>query len=227
MNSKPVKYVVALDFEATCDENNPDFRNEIIEFPMLVLDWKTGEKVGATFHQYVRPVNNPVLTDFCKELTKISQETVDAAKTFPEVFKDALEFLEPFRDEDSQIIFVTFGGWDLRIMLTDQCIQSELSMGWIENAHYLNINKFTRKQIMKSEAHIKIPDMMKHLGIEMFGQLHSGIDDTTNILYAMQKYRENFKFICVENEKVYFANDDLSIAFIVDTVKPVDKPGQQ
>ena len=68
------KYFVAVDFEATCiEENGPNYPHEIIEFPAVLVDLTTGERV-ATFHSFVRPRINPVLSDFCKKLTGISQE---------------------------------------------------------------------------------------------------------------------------------------------------------
>jgi 3'-5' exoribonuclease 1 len=31
-------YLAVIDFEATCDENNPSYRHEIIEFPIVLVD---------------------------------------------------------------------------------------------------------------------------------------------------------------------------------------------
>lgn len=224
-------FIVALDFEATCDEDST-FRHEIIEFPMIVMDWISGETLG-TFHKYVRPVNNPVLTDFCRKLTGITQEQVDQADTFPVVYKEALEFLQPYqKDPNNIIIFVTFGKWDLRRMLPDQCIQSGIFMDLIEDAWFLNIRTIT-KQIMTpsgtpvwNERDFKIPDMMEYLGLDMHGQLHSGIDDTTNILRAMQKYRElKFGFgvdfadnTCTKVCRISFSSRDKNFDFKVEKV---------
>ena len=38
----------------------------------MLLNTRSGE-VEAEFHQYVQPQENPVLSDFCKQLTGISQ----------------------------------------------------------------------------------------------------------------------------------------------------------
>ena len=51
----------------------PNYPHEIIEFPAVLVDLTTGERV-ATFHSFVRPRINPILSDFCKKLTGISQE---------------------------------------------------------------------------------------------------------------------------------------------------------
>lgn len=40
-------YICVVDFEATCEENNPpDYRHEIIEFPMVLIDTHTLEIVS-------------------------------------------------------------------------------------------------------------------------------------------------------------------------------------
>lgn len=83
--SKNPDFFIVIDFEATCEEENPnDYHHEIIEFPAVLVDAKSGEMVDV-FHEFVRPVINPTLSDFCKELTAISQATLDQADPFPVV----------------------------------------------------------------------------------------------------------------------------------------------
>lgn len=43
-----------------------------VEFPAVLLNTKTGE-VESEFHTYVQPQEHPVLSDFCTELTGITQ----------------------------------------------------------------------------------------------------------------------------------------------------------
>jgi len=43
-----------------------------VEFPAVLLNTRSGE-MEAEFHQYVQPQENPILSDFCKQLTGISQ----------------------------------------------------------------------------------------------------------------------------------------------------------
>ncbi|KAF8932124.1 hypothetical protein BGZ58_007216 [Dissophora ornata] len=78
-------YYLCFDVEATCERGYSfEFPNEVIEFPVVLLDGSTLEVVDE-FHSYVRPTYRPTLSDFCVELTGISQETIDAAPTFTEV----------------------------------------------------------------------------------------------------------------------------------------------
>lgn len=67
-------YLLVLDFEATCggDIGTSKGNQEIIEWPTLLYNLKTGQ-LEDTFHEYVKPVLRPKLTDFCTELTGIEQ----------------------------------------------------------------------------------------------------------------------------------------------------------
>jgi len=74
--SQVFEYVVILDFEATCRENDKEFLNEIIDFPAVLVRTDTMELV-AEFRQVVKPNENPILSDFCTGLTGIAQDDVD------------------------------------------------------------------------------------------------------------------------------------------------------
>jgi len=116
---KPPRYCVVIDFEATCDKANTreakdSYPHEIIEFPAIIVDLEaqnheenqtyldedsgrirspTDLHVVDTFHRYVKPIQYPILTDYCTRLTGIKQEQVDAAEEFPEVLQAFHEFL--------------------------------------------------------------------------------------------------------------------------------------
>ena len=44
----------------------------LVEFPAVLLNTQSGD-IEAEFHQYLQPQENPILSDFCKQLTGISQ----------------------------------------------------------------------------------------------------------------------------------------------------------
>ena len=93
--SPPPAMICVMDFEATCIEEDPGrcFPNEIIEFPVVLVDRET-RTVVAEFQRYVKPTNNPVLSSFCTRLTGITQEQVDGAAPFPVVFEEMLSWLK-------------------------------------------------------------------------------------------------------------------------------------
>lgn len=87
-------YICIIDFEATCEEGNPpEFIHEIIEFPVVLLNTHTLE-IEDTFQQYVRPELNTQLSDFCINLTGITQDQVDRADTFPQVLKKVIDWMK-------------------------------------------------------------------------------------------------------------------------------------
>lgn len=87
-------YICVVDFEATCEENNPpDYLHEIIEFPMVLIDTHTLEIVDS-FQEYVKPTVKPQLSEFCVKLTGITQKLVDEAEIFHQVLKRAVSWLK-------------------------------------------------------------------------------------------------------------------------------------
>lgn len=58
---------------------------EIIEFPCILFNLKTLEQ-ETIFHTYVKPVFKPTLSPFCTKLTKITQDKVENAPEFKQVW---------------------------------------------------------------------------------------------------------------------------------------------
>lgn len=205
----PPSFYVVLDFEATCfahtdtdggtnaKPNKKKRRCEIIEFPMLIVD-ADSKTIIAEYHEYVRPQERPVLSAFCKSLTGIRQETVNAADTFPDVFKRAMSFLERYDVTSDNGVPVTVGNWDLEHMLPVQVeISSRQRAILSRNTKTNKTPSFFRKWINLKEAISEcleddersvlqhegatIPGMLKAIRLGDFeGRLHSGIDDTRN-----------------------------------------------
>lgn len=69
--------------------------NEIVEFPVVVLDLSTNQVIYE-FHTYVKPVIEAQLNPFCTELTGITNEMVlkEGTPTLPEALNQLHDFLE-------------------------------------------------------------------------------------------------------------------------------------
>ena len=65
---------------------------EIIEFPIVLIDVQSGVVLERR-QWYVRPTLHPELSDFCVELTGISQATVEAAETFDVVLQQVIHWM--------------------------------------------------------------------------------------------------------------------------------------
>ncbi|EFA76558.1 putative RNase III [Heterostelium album PN500] len=123
----PFKYIVVLDFEATCENGTKIAKQEIIEFPSVIVEVETC-KIVDTFREYVKPVHNPRLSAFCTELTGIQQAWVDEAQTFSVVMENHRQWLiknqlllpSGERSPVNTFTFLTCGDWDLNQMLPVQ-----------------------------------------------------------------------------------------------------------
>lgn len=188
LNQKMQKYnnFLILDFESTCEKNVKIKPQEIIEFPCLWMSSRNFEVI-STFHQYVKPKFQPVLTTFCTELTGIIQETVESEPHFDSVFKNFLSWVEDTHNKvgkEENFIFVTCGDWDLKVMLPEQCELLNIPIPDFMKK-WINIKKeFAR---IKARFPNGIMDMSKQLNLSHIGRLHSGIDDCKNIANILKQ----------------------------------------
>ncbi|XP_077399628.1 3'-5' exoribonuclease 1 isoform X1 [Vanacampus margaritifer] len=174
-------YICVVDFEATCEEDNPpDFLHEIIEFPMVLICTHTLEIVG-TFQEYVKPKFYPTLSDFCVKLTGITQDKVDAAKSFPMVLKRVVKWLEERElGTKYKYTFLTDGSWDMSKFLNIQCRVSHIRYPQFARK-WINIRKSYGNFYKVPRTQTKLSTMLDKLGLQYEGRPHSGLDDSRNI----------------------------------------------
>lgn len=173
-----VDYYIVIDFEATCQEVNPEgFYHEIIEFPAILLKAATLEIVSE-FHCYCRPTKNPILTDFCKNLTGISQAQVDSSPTFETVLRRFDEWLNKQVTPKEKFCIATDGPWDLNKFLQQQCKNLKIEIPFYFH-RWVNVRKHFYNFYKVHQVNVEL--MLHHLGMEFEGRPHSGIDDARNI----------------------------------------------
>merc|ERR1712137_461373 len=99
------------DFEATCDCPMQLSQQEIIEFPIVLMNGTTNEMVSE-FHSFCKPSINPKLTKFCTQLTGITQKQVDIAPPLSVVLSQVDTWLKETNGlEEDEIVFITCGNW--------------------------------------------------------------------------------------------------------------------
>lgn len=184
------EYFLCFDVEATCEPNGGfDYDNEIIEFPAVLLCARTWETV-AEFHSFVKPTMKPALSQFCKELTGIAQESVDAAPPFTVVLKRFEAWLRHFDSSEhfSKTAFITDGPWDLRDFISKQCRFSS-----IKRPKYMHkwVDLRTLFAEHKKTARLNLEGMLKVLEMEFEGRPHSGIDDARNVARIAKRLAED------------------------------------
>ncbi|KAG5835173.1 hypothetical protein ANANG_G00269320 [Anguilla anguilla] len=174
-------YICVVDFEATCEENNPpDFLHEIIEFPMVLVNTHTLE-IEDSFQEYVKPETNSQLSDFCVQLTGITQETVDKADSFSSVLQRAVAWLqEKELGTKYKYAVLTDGAWDMSKFLNIQCRVSGIRYPQFAKK-WINIRKSYGNFYKVPRTHTKLSSMLEKLGLQYEGRPHCGLDDSRNI----------------------------------------------
>ncbi|CAL4075035.1 unnamed protein product, partial [Meganyctiphanes norvegica] len=175
--------IVVIDFEATCEEVKPlGYKHEIIEFPAVLINVQS-MKIISEFHSYIQPVINPKLTDFCTQLTGISQENVENSPMFPEVMHQFENWLKEnnLNFEGGvcrSFAIATDSPCDMGYFLLQHCNDSLHSFPeWAK--HWINIKKgFCNFYKTGREP---LSHMLEKLGLEFEGRPHSGMDDARNI----------------------------------------------
>ncbi|XP_041630745.1 3'-5' exonuclease Snipper-like [Drosophila kikkawai] len=196
---QPYSYVIAVDFEATCWENQPPphyRKSEIIEFPAVLVNLETG-KIEAEFHKYIKPFESPRLSNYCTELTGIQQHTVDTGvplQTALMMFHEWLRQELPLRQlslpkmSESNILgncaFVTWTDWDFGVYLEKECIRKRLQKMAYFN-QWIDVRAIYRSWYKYRPANFG--DALTHVGLAFVGRAHSGIDDAKNLGALMCK----------------------------------------
>ncbi|OWF35558.1 ERI1 exoribonuclease 3 [Mizuhopecten yessoensis] len=179
-NLKPqnFQYFLVLDFEATCDDNKKLHPQEIIEFPVVMLNAET-LATESVFHEYVQPRVHNRLTHFCTNLTGIIQEMVDGQDHIEDVLKKYDNWMEEkLLSKGHTFAFVTCGDWDLKTMLPSQCDYFNIKKPSYFN-QWINIKKEYAAATSKYPR--GMPAMLEGLSLDLEGRHHSGIDDSKNI----------------------------------------------
>lgn len=195
--TRPFDCYVVLDFEATCDNGPGREPQEIIEYPSLLLD---GQDLRALdeFQSFVRPRHHPELTPFCMELTGITQDQVDAAPPFPDVYRAHRQWLARHGlDVDCDgsgrsFAFVLCGDWDLKTMLPEQCRACDPPIASVPESfrRWVNIKTpfATCLRLRKSPG---LAGMLRKLDMDFVGRHHRGIDDCRNIARIARHLADN------------------------------------
>ncbi len=181
MSQTTYSYAIVLDFEATCERDARITPQEIIEFPSVLIDLESLETLDE-FSSYVRPHHIPELTEFCTELTGITQADVDSAPPFREVLAAHEAWLDAHELTSENALFVTCGDWDMNSMFPAQLEVADPPIWQMRPIYgeWLNIKEMFRRVLLRRKGP-GMMRMMRELGLEPQGRHHSGIDDTRNI----------------------------------------------
>ena len=171
-----MNYVI-VDLEATCWDGSRMEEMEIIEIGAVYLDDATYQPM-RDFEQFVKPIINPRLSEFCKSLTNIQQHDVDSSPFFPEAYREFISWIgaQPFR-------LASWGEFDFNIFNIEL---QRCGLVWPSQFHgHINL-KSLYARAYSTKASIGLSDAMRKLSMSFEGRLHRGIDDARNIARVAQ-----------------------------------------
>jgi len=166
-----MEYLI-IDLEATCwDDNSELDRMEIIEIGAVLLDEKH-HLPKSDFSCFVRPSREPVLSEFCKQLTGIKQSQVDRAKTFPNAFAGFLNWTG-----EADLIMCSWGDYDRKHLLLE-CQRHGIQVpGWLDR----HINLKAEFAAGRGIRQCGMKKALQIMGLPLKGSHHRALDDAKNI----------------------------------------------
>lgn len=204
MTQRTIDYYLILDFEATCEKDNAEYVNEIIEFPIVVIDAKTKQLAPFKFHSHVKPTQNTILSAFCTELTGITQAQIANAPLLPQVLQQVHQFLQNNKlipdtltleqtytakyNDKYQFCFVTDGPWDFTKFLQPECKRKGIS---VPNYYLKWCNLRSFHATVFNVPNMGIKKMLLFHKLQFEGKEHSGLDDALNLARITCKVLEH------------------------------------
>ena len=166
-----MRYII-VDLEATCWEGERFRQMEIIEIGAVKLDKPDGGPTSS-FSTFVRPLLNPTLSDFCKQLTSITQEDINTAPSFPSAFHSFCQWI----GSERPMMLCSWGFYDVKQFKNDCRLYDIWTPTMFEN--HINL-----KEQFARIYNVRPCGMEKALriaGLQLDGTHHRGIDDARNI----------------------------------------------
>lgn len=189
-----MKTYIILDLEATCYDKNSNseikpkgFVNEIIEIGAYKLN-EQGEVIDE-FAKFLKPTKFPYISNFCNELTTITQDDIDNAE---EAFFVLGEFFAWARKDNEQPIYVSWGFYDKRQLRDDLKLNKfsqDIINQFINDNNHISL-KHRHGEINKFKKPIGLGGACKFEKFNFQGTAHRGIDDAKNIVNIFKRYRE-------------------------------------
>ena len=155
---------------------------ETIEIGAVALD-----AVGAIeseFDCFIKPVVHPQMSDFCRDLTSITQSDVDGAPFFAAAFA---RFVAWAQSGGEPLTLVSWGDFDPRQLQVD-CARAGVEYP-LAFARHVNIKQ--RFALARNIKPVGMARALKMLEMPLAGTHHRGIDDARNIAKIAQTMLEH------------------------------------
>jgi len=175
-----MKNLIIVDLEATCWEtgfSKSFYEMETIEIGAVKIDVEKSIAIDE-YDKFIKPIKNPALSEFCTNLTSITQSDVDPADQFPIVFADFLKWIGPL----NEMIIASWGNYDFYQFKNDCSLHS---VPFPFEKRHINIKDFCKRKLKRRRFGLSFA--IQFLEMEFEGTQHRGIDDARNIWRIFEK----------------------------------------
>jgi 3'-5' exoribonuclease 1 len=176
LNLTKYKYILVVDLEATCCDlqSIPRHQMETIEIGAVMVSTDSLAIVDE-FQTFIKPLCHPILTEFCHQLTSITQSQVDTAPTFP----DAIKAWQPWLSKFDKTIFASWGDYDRKQLQQDSKLH-HIDLPYPVSSNHINLKElFSTTQGLNKRY--GMAQALNIAQIDLTGTHHRGIDDARNI----------------------------------------------
>lgn len=196
------RHIVVVDIEHTCamDGSIPPEERETIEIGAVLID-ACSLQIIDEFSELIRPITHPKLSQFCTELTGITQAELDVAAHFPEVFALFIDWLP----DNSDYVIATWGSYDIVQLNIDCAVHG---MAAFKPSINLNLKiAFKEAHNLKKKVGLKRALEIANLSYE--GSHHRALDDAKNTAKLLPLIFKNKGAATMHETSIKFEiNDD-------------------
>ena len=165
---------LVIDLEATTDDGGwPIEEMEVIEIGASVVT-RAGREVDH-FQRFIRPQRRPLLTPFCRHLTRITQANIDAGAPLPQVWEQFERWLGQHLPKLEG--WASWGDYD-RKQLEQEWQQKKLDSALARLPHMNLKQQFAQARQLKRA--LGLNSALQLAGMQFSGQQHRALEDARN-----------------------------------------------
>lgn len=174
--------IIFFDFEMNCLENFNDV--EIISIGAVKTD--IYGNINSKFYEFIKPKCISKLTPKCIEITSLTQNDINNAKSFETVFKEFSYWCG-----NKNKLFMYWGGNDIRVLKNDiNRNSSKLNILNTLLKNNLDFQEILCKDLLEIENFLSLKNALTKYNIDFLGKQHDSLFDSIN-LAILYKYSMN------------------------------------
>jgi len=178
---------VILDLEYTSWEGSMSRKwcepwewREIVQVGALVVEARDFSVVHA-FESFVKPVKNPALSAYFKNLTGIRQEDLDE-RGLP--YSEMTRKLKTVFEMGEQVIY---NGWDGQVLI-ENCLMHQLELPF-DTRQFFNFRPLLAKSLNRLPSELTSCGLPALAGIKLDLQAHCALKDCQSIAASLARWR--------------------------------------